>query len=270
MKEARGNPEGIINDFPLNATKEAHDIPVGRDPVDIAVGPPATKHPEYPKIYVANSGSNTVSVINSSSDKWISDIHVGAGPVKIAYDRVTNMIYVANVVRIISNLPTTTPGTVSVIDGSSDKVAVGVIFNVNPANSGKIICNNVGYLTNTYGYVDVGTNCIAQHNENFDFNNWVESPLTNRNSSTPVEQPSNQPENIMVNRYGIFTANFKPHPQTQITIPPDFLYGVVLGPTVGAILGGILGWYIPYIMNKRTTSKDINKPKGKEGKDRGS
>jgi hypothetical protein len=32
------------------------------------------------------------------------------------------------------------PGTVSVIDGSSDKVAAGVIFNVNPANSGKIIC----------------------------------------------------------------------------------------------------------------------------------
>ena len=58
----------VINDFPSNATKEAHDIPVGRDPEDIAVGPPATKHTGYPKIYVANTLSNTVSVINSTTD----------------------------------------------------------------------------------------------------------------------------------------------------------------------------------------------------------
>jgi hypothetical protein len=74
--------------------------------------------------------------------------------------------------------------------------------------------------------------------------------------------------NLTINRYGTYTVNFKPQP--QLTIPSDFLYGVVLGPTVGAILGGILAWYIPYIMNKRTTNKDINKPKGKEGKEKGS
>ena len=54
------------------------------------------------------------------------------------------MIYVTN---FFSN-------TLSVIDGSSDKVAAGVIFNVNPANSGKILCNNAVYPTNSYSYVD--------------------------------------------------------------------------------------------------------------------
>ena len=144
---------------------------------------------------------------------------------------------------------------------------MGAIFNVNPSDSGVIKCNGTIYPTNTYIYVDSGTNCEAQPNKNFEFNTWVESPLTNRNSSIPLDSSGN----LTVNRFGVFTVNFKPLPAgTQITIPPDFLYGVVLGPTVGAILGGILGWYIPYIMNKRTTNKDINKPKGKKGKEKGS
>jgi hypothetical protein len=92
---------------------------------------------------------------------------------------------------------------------------------------------------------------VAQHGNGSEFNTWTESPLTNRNSSRPIEQTSGHPENITVDRYGTFTVNFKPAPpQTQVTIPPDFLYGVILGPTVGAILGGILSWYIPYYMHK--------------------
>jgi len=108
----------------------------------------------------------------------------------------------------------TSPGTVSVIDGSYDKVAAGVIFSLNPANSGKIICNSSPspLATNTYIYLDNGTSCIAKPRGDFEFNTWTESPLTNRNSSIPVES-SISPESITIDRYGIFTAKFKqPHP----------------------------------------------------------
>jgi YVTN family beta-propeller protein len=175
-------------------TKEPHDIPVGIMPMDITEGDG--------KIYVVNNGSNTISVIDVSTNTKERDISVGSNPVRIAYDSDTNMIYVVN----------QRSGSVSVINGATDKVAAGVIFNVNPANSGKIICNNTAAApTNTYVYVDTGTNCVAQPNDpkDFEFNTWVESPLTNRNSSIPLNSPSG---NLTVNRYGVFTVNFKqPH-----------------------------------------------------------
>src|SRR5215469_1736202 len=118
-----------------------HDIPVGIRPSAIAVD--ANTH----LIYVANSGSNTVSVIHVSAK------HIGS-------DKVCCFSY---------------------------KVAAGIILNVNPANSGKIICNNPVpgsiYPTNTYLYADAETICTAQPNKDFVFNTWVESPLTNRNST---------------------------------------------------------------------------------------
>ena len=43
-------------------------------------------------------------------------------------------------------------GTVSVIGGSSDKIAAGVIFNVNPPNPAKIICDKTEYPTNIPSY----------------------------------------------------------------------------------------------------------------------
>jgi hypothetical protein len=106
-------------------------------------------------------------------------------------------------------------GTISVIKGFTDRVAVGVIFDVNPPDSGAIKCDGTIYPTNTYIYVDSGADCTAQNNKGFEFNTWTESPLTNRNSSMPLE-PSLFPETTTVDRFGIFTANFKlPHHLTN-------------------------------------------------------
>ena len=58
--------------------------------------------------------------------------------------------------------------------GVRGKVAAAVIFSVNPANSGKIICSGAEYPTNIYLYVDAGTNYIARPNKDFVFNTWVE------------------------------------------------------------------------------------------------
>jgi len=114
----------------------------------------------------------------------------------------TGMVYVAN----------QDSNTVSIIDGSSDKVAAGITLIIHPANSGKIICGTKECPTNIYLYVDVGTKCTAQHDKDFKFSGWVEN--LNTNSTIPLGDSSG---NLTVNRYGTFTANFKPPPPT---IPP--------------------------------------------------
>ena len=64
------------------------------------------------KIYVANAGSNTVSVIDGKTDSVIGNAtKVGMHPTDIAVNPNTNKIYVANAGS----------NTVSVIDGSSLK-----------------------------------------------------------------------------------------------------------------------------------------------------
>ena len=110
---------------------------------------------------------------------------VGQHPGSIAINDKTHIVYIG--------YPES--NTISAIKGFTDRVAVGVIFNVNPPDSGIIKCNNTIYPTNSYIYVDSGTNCTAQNNKGFEFNTWIESPLTNRNSSTPVESPDH-PETI--------------------------------------------------------------------------
>ncbi|MGA9149365.1 MAG: YncE family protein [Candidatus Nitrosopolaris sp.] len=217
------NTVSVING---TTNTKVHDISVGRYPSAIAAIFPTNI---LNRIYVANSRSNTVSVINGTTNTKERDISVGPFPSHIAYG--TDMIYVANEGYLDLERG---QGTVSVIDPSSDKVVAGVIFNVNPANSGQIRCNNEVYPTSTYLYMDAGTNCIAQPNKDFEFNTWVESPLTNHNSSIPLDSSGN----LTVNRYGAF-VNFKPLPPP---IPPEYWSLIIT-----VILTSIIGWSIPSI-----------------------
>jgi hypothetical protein len=93
--------------------------------------------------------------------------------------------------------------------------------------------------------VDAGTNCIAQSNKDFEFNSWVVSPLTNRNSSIPLDSSGN----LTVNRYGTFTVNFKPVPSP---IPPEYLYLII-----SVIVTSIIGWSIPGWFKARTQRKHL-------------
>jgi YVTN family beta-propeller protein len=90
-------------------TKNNPQIQVGR-----ALLPSSTYlavDPSINKIYVANSRSNTVSVIDSDSGN-VTNIPVGGSPGYLAVSPLTDKIYVAN----------SFSGTVSVINPSSDKV----------------------------------------------------------------------------------------------------------------------------------------------------
>jgi YVTN family beta-propeller protein len=219
-----------------NDRKGEPDIPVGRYPTYIA--------DEFllNKIYVSTD-NDTVSVINGSNDMKEADIPVGKNPFHMAISHATSMIYVVN------QGSRDDYGSVSVIDGFSNRVAAGVKFNIYPANSGKIICNTKEYPTNTYLFVDTGTKCTAQSNRDFGFTSWAEN--LNRNSSIPLSDASST---LTVNRYGTFSANFEPLPPA---IPPDILLLLF-----GIILSSLIGWSIPSIMGwvkTRTQRKYLKK-----------
>jgi DNA-binding beta-propeller fold protein YncE len=169
----------------------------------------------------------------------VKDIPLGGNPTAIAIDTPMHMIYVTDA----------DSDSVSVINGYSDEIAAGVIFNVNPANSGRITCNNTAVPTNSYVYVDTGTNCTAQPNKDFEFNTWAWSPLANRNSSISLDSSGN----LTVNRYGIFTANFNlPHQLTAEELAAQYSiissqYSIITGLISAAVAvnGALLvvpGW----------------------------
>jgi YVTN family beta-propeller protein len=221
---------GTISVINASNNKREPDIPVETGPTSIAVSN------DFPaKIYVTNSLSNTVSVINPSNHTKITAIHVGFGPDDIAYNFDTHMIYVVN----------SQSHSVSVIDGSSDKVAAGVTLKTYPVNSGTLICGNKEYPTNTYIFIDNGTSCTPQAKNNFKFDGWVQN--LNPNSSLPLYEPSGS---LIINRYGTFTANFKPLPPP---IPPEYLaplYGIIATSIIGWSWTSIIGWLIARTQRK--------------------
>jgi YVTN family beta-propeller protein len=198
------NSVSVINGYDDRKEK---DVLVGIAPLAIAINEFANT------IYVANSGSDTVSVINGNNDAKEPDIAVGSKPWTIAYNPSTNMIYVANAGN------GTVPGSVSVINPSSDKVVVGVKIKVNPVEGGEIKCNNVQTPPNIYLYVDFGASCSAKASLYYYFDGWVEN-LT-RDSSLPLESDSSA---LTVKRYGAFTANFKSFPPERPPPPPDYTF----------------------------------------------
>jgi YVTN family beta-propeller protein len=223
-------------------TNEAHDIPVGKTPETIAVNPVTNK------IYVANKDNDIVSVINGSTDTRVTDIPL-VDPEAIAANPADNTIYVANYER---------GGSVTVIDGNTNKVAAGVTFNIDPAHSGQIICKNVVAPTNEYFYIGLGTQCTALPNKGFEFNSWVEN--LPHNSTIPLSQsaisdspwnsflssigmkPNDASASFDVNRFGTFTANFKAVPPP---VPPEYwfpLYGIIVSTIVGWSIPSIIGW----------------------------
>lgn len=69
-------------------------------------------NPDTGLVYVGNIGSNSVSVINASTNSVVAGITVGAYPASMAVDPTTDRIYVAN----------EQSSTLSVIDGASNTV----------------------------------------------------------------------------------------------------------------------------------------------------
>ncbi|MGB6589955.1 MAG: hypothetical protein WBE68_00425 [Candidatus Nitrosopolaris sp.] len=233
---------GLDNVTEIDDVGDISNIPVGGHPTSIAVNPNTNK------IYVVNSNADTVTVIDGDTNKNETDIHAGKTPEAIGVNPNENTIYVANLGL---------GGSVTVIDGHTNKVAAGVTFNINPTDSGQIICNkNVEAPTNQYLYIGLETQCTALPNKGFEFNSWVENSGHNSTKTINVSTVSNSPLNsfldifglkpndpaatLYVTQFGIFTAHFKALPTP---IPPAYWI-----PLYGVIVSSVVGWSIPSII----------------------
>jgi len=96
-------------------------------------------NPQTDRIYVANSGSDNVSVIDGSGDSVIATIVVGGHPYGVGVNSQTNRIYVAN----------WGSNNVSVIDGSGDSLIATVGVGYGPYGVGVNPQTNRIYVANS-------------------------------------------------------------------------------------------------------------------------
>src|ERR1051326_6988017 len=112
-----------------NEWTKSSNIPVGSKPNSIAFG--------LGNIYVTNSGSNTISVIDGKTNKVVATILVGASPHNII-GSMLGKLYVTN----------SGSDNVSVIDGKTNKVVATIPVGTSPHD---IIGSMLGklYVTNS-------------------------------------------------------------------------------------------------------------------------
>lgn len=106
-------------------------------------------------LYVADSGSNAVTIIDPVSFAILATIPVGQEPVAFAQDvGVSNNLYVANKMS----------GTVSVIDDTTNKVTATIAVGKNPSSmitwGGKVYVANAG--SNSISVIDMATNAVVE------------------------------------------------------------------------------------------------------------
>jgi YVTN family beta-propeller protein len=210
-------------------------------------------------IYVANSGSDSVSVINTTTNTVEKDIPVGENPDYIFVEPYMRDVYVAN----------SDSGGVSVIDGKKKEAVAGVTFNVNPFGGGDVLCNinnkDSEAPTNRFLYMSSGSKCIAKPSKGFEFGSWVEvldsdsTRTINSTSGSPFSafldainiKPDDPAAILTVNRFGNFTSQFRALPPA---IPSEYLF-----PLYGIVASTVIGFSIPSIVNWHKSKKQTSR-----------
>src|ERR1700753_2092596 len=103
---------GVINAVPASAAAySTATVPVGTEPLGVAVDPTTGN------VYVANEGSDTVSVISEKTNMVTATIPVGPGPFGVAVDPTTGNVYVTDSgdasVSVISEMTNTVTDTIA-------------------------------------------------------------------------------------------------------------------------------------------------------------
>lgn len=136
---------GNLSVIDILTNQLATTIKVGVYPLGVAVSPDETR------VYIANSGSNTVSVVDVLTSAVTATIDVGVSPNGIAVNHAGSKVYVAN----------TNSNTVSVIDTATLKVITTVPVGdkphgvaVNRSDSRVYVSN---YAANTISVIDAAT-----------------------------------------------------------------------------------------------------------------
>ena len=136
----------IMNASDYNVIK---NIPVGNDPRGVVIAPNGY-------LYVVNSGSNTISVIDNNTDAITSTLS-GNGLNNPQYIAITNgYIYVTNWnSNTVSVFSLSTGGAVSTLSVGSNPYRIMV----SPTNSSQIYLSNYG--SNTISVIDANTNSVV-------------------------------------------------------------------------------------------------------------
>ena len=138
-----GSPAGAVSLYSVAAT-----IPVGSGPGHVAVDSSRNT------VYVANYESNTISVINGSTNTVVATIPVVSNPWGIAVDATTQRVYVA-----------ITTGTVAVIDETTNTVIASIPVGEDPTEitvdeaNGKVYVANSD--SNTVSVINEATNVVT-------------------------------------------------------------------------------------------------------------
>lgn len=106
-------------------------MPVGESPLGITVTPDGSK------VYVTNSGSNNVSVIDTATNIVTATVPVGNDPVGVAVTPEGTRIYIAN----------SGSNSVSVIDTITNTVTATVDVGNNPVAFGQFIPSATSTVT---------------------------------------------------------------------------------------------------------------------------
>jgi DNA-binding beta-propeller fold protein YncE len=228
-------------------------IPLGDDLKGVAVNPITntiyiTKFESTPE---NRPKSFSISAIDGYTNEVVSVIPLGKllpfpepNQYGLAVNPTTNMVYVSS----------PSSDTISVMNGSSNKLLMGVNFNVKPADSGEIYCNNK-LVSKNYSKFEYGSKILCEARSNikspfsilpiigdwinaaiiggFTFDQWSGDIVYTPNEHSPTI-------NATVSSYGeSLTANFK---ETAPLIPGEYIntiFGTVLGiilPAVGALI----------------------------------
>ena len=150
-------------------------IPVGADPHGLAAinnvyehgnhDPDSNHLSQFSYVYVANTDSNTVSVIDCNTDRVISTIPVEDNPVGIIASNTSDKVYVTN----------SGSDSVSIIDGKTNEVIESISVGSTPEGLSQIIqdeTNNrtaatliyvVNTASNSISSIDGNTNKVIVH-----------------------------------------------------------------------------------------------------------
>jgi YVTN family beta-propeller protein len=142
----------ITNDTTISGPTsglEPEEIAVRSKPNDVAVNPTTNT------IYVAESGSNTVSIIEGKTNNEVRRVPIEGAPISVAVNPTTNTIYVASY----------DSSTVSVIDGKTNSVMGSITMDglsptsvaVNPNTNTIYVAS---YDSSTVSVIDGKTNSV--------------------------------------------------------------------------------------------------------------
>ena len=215
--------------------------PVGKEPVSIAL------NPDTNRVYVANSGSGNVSVIDGMTDKVVATVPVGDLPYTMAVNRATNEVYVSrtfsDVTVIIdgrTNAPTTVKAGVgdAVAAESLDSETYMTSFESVHATTFEGADNHVAKVVTPNHMWAMATNPVTRKVYAVSVGNSNVTVIDGKSHGTTVVKSGEVPCAVVVdyNSGKVFVANFASNDVTVIDGASDSVIGTVnVGPKPQAI-----------------------------------